>query len=495
MKNKDTTSPRINFNKFFFILEVSANFLASVSVLRAQSSQNTQMKPNIVFLIADDLGWNDVGFHGSEIRTPNIDALVTQGIELNRFYTCPVSSPTRAGLLTGRYPIRYGLMRSAIAWWDSFGLPTDEVLLPQVLAEAGYKNRGLIGKWHLGHSDLKYHPLHRGFNYFYGHYNGSIGYFTHERDGELDWHRNFESCYDKGYSTDLITSEAVKYIEEKSREGPFLCYVAFNAPHGPLEAPDKYLEQYRRFQNPEDKNARQIYAAMVSCMDDGIGKILNAIDRAGITNNTIVIFFSDNGATGRGSSNAPLRGLKATVFEGGIRVPAVIRWPARLKGGQKLDSVIAYIDIFPTLMRILDISDHGGKPFDGMDVYDVLTGKTTDQKREIFSYNADGGDTEEKISLSDAGWKLVCLGPNIIDDQYDDSSRTKLLFRIDRDPNETVNLWNENPEIGNKMLKRLKEYRSLQVKECVMPWSIGSKNFKPPPGYPPKEWDMQLFPK
>lgn len=485
----------MNYKWFSFIFKIVANLLASFTALMCQTSQNDQNKPNIVILVADDLGWNDVGYHGSEIRTPNIDKLAKEGIELNRFYSCPVSSPTRAGLLTGRYPIRYGLMRSAIAWWDSFGLPVDEVLLPQVLAEAGYGNRGIIGKWHLGHSDLKYHPLRRGFNYFYGHYNGAIDYFTHEIDGEMDWHRNYESCYDEGYSTELVAIEAAKYIEQKAGEGPFFCYIPFNAPHNPLMAPEKYLKQYQHLQDPEDKNAKQIYAAMVTCMDDGIGSILNSIDKAGITDYTIVLFLSDNGATGQGSSNAPLRDSKSNVFEGGIRVPAVIRWPAGLKGGQKVETNIMYIDIFPTLMRILGIHDHEGKPFDGIDIYDVLTGKTPYIGREVFSYNANDGDEDEKIALSDSRWKLVCFGPNITDDQYNDSTRKKLLFRIDQDPNEIYNVWDENNMIGNKLYERLKDYRSLQAKDRVLPWYVGRRNFKPPEGYPPKEWNMELFPK
>jgi len=337
--------------------------------------------------------------------------------------------------------------------------------------------------------------LRRGFTYFYGHYNGAIDYFTHERNGELDWHRNYKPCYDKGYSTELVANEAAKFIKQKAGEGPFFCYVPFNAPHGPLMAPDKYLEQYKHFQDPKDKNAKQIYAAMVACMDNGIGHILNSIDEAGIADNTIVLFFSDNGANGRGSSNTPLRNFKSSVFEGGIRVPAIIRWPAKLKGGRKVNSCIAYIDIFPTLMRILDIPYHGGKPFDGIDVYDVLTGKSPSIEREIFSYNANLGDVYEKIALSNSKWKLICLGPNIADNQYDDSTRTQLLFRIDKDPNETHNVWNEYPDIGNKMYERLKKYRALQVKNRVLPYTIGQRNFKPMKGWPPKEWNMKLYPK
>ncbi len=476
-------------------LRTTATAPLALSLLSPQFGfSKNRKKQNIVIIVADDLGWNDVSCHGSEINTPNIDRFMKEGIELNQFYTCPVCSPTRAGLLTGRYPIRFGLMRSAIPSWEDFGLSTDEVLLPQALEKAGYANRGIFGKWHLGHSDLKYHPLRRGFTHFYGHYNGAINYFTHKRDGELDWHRNYDPCYDEGYSTDLVAAETAKFIEQKADEGPVFCYVPFNAPHGPLMAPEKYLAQYEHLRDEKDKNAKQIYAAMVTCMDDGIGKILGAIDRAGIMENTLVLFFSDNGGTGIGSSNTPLRQGKSTVFEGGIRVPAAIRYPAALKGGRKIDDRLAYIDIFPSLMKMIGITDHGGKPFDGIDASGVLTGSQRAGERDIYSYLANEGDANEMIAVSDSKWKLICLGPNITDDNYDDSQRQFLLFRIDQDPYEQNNLWDDYPDIGKKLYQRLKKFRALQVKDRVLPYRVGRMNFKKPKGWPPKEWNMELYP-
>ena len=270
-------------------------------------------------------------------------------------------------------------------------------------------------------------------------------------------------------------------------------------------APEKYLAQYQHLRNTQsntwkeygeqEKNANQIYAAMVTNMDDGIGRILKSIRRSGIEDNTLVIFFSDNGATGVGSSNAPLREGKSTVFEGGIRTPAALRWPAKIKGGRKVDARIAYIDVFPTLMKILGIRDHGGKPFDGIDVWDIWKGEKPAVDREIFSYLANEGDEHEMIALSDSKWKLICLGPNIIDEKYDDSLRKRMLFRIDQDTYEEHDVWQDNPEIGEKMYKRLQEYRALQIKDRVLPYRIGRLNFKPPKGWPPKEWNMKLYPR
>ncbi len=165
-------------------------------------------RPNIVILLADDLGWRDVSFHGGEIATPHIDRIAAEGVQLNRFYVCPVCSPTRAALMTGRYPIRFGLMRTVVTPWRDFGLSTDEVTLADMLAKAGYEHRGVFGKWHLGHRRLKWHPLQRGFTHFRGHYNGNLDYFTHLREGERDWHVDYEPSDEEGYTTDLIGKAA-----------------------------------------------------------------------------------------------------------------------------------------------------------------------------------------------------------------------------------------------------------------------------------------------
>ncbi|MGB2823203.1 MAG: sulfatase-like hydrolase/transferase, partial [Phycisphaerae bacterium] len=266
-------------------------------------------KPDIVIIVADDLGWNDVGYHGSEIKTPHIDRIAAEGVQLDRFYACPICSPTRAGLMTGRWPLRFGIMRAVIPPWRDYGLPPEEETLPEMLARAGYKRRGCFGKWHLGHSNRRFHPIDQGFTHFYGCYNGAIDYFTHMREGELDWHRQYAPAREEGYSTTLLAQEAAKFIADSpadpstgsGRTEPFFCYLPFNAPHTPLQAPPEYLQKYAHL-----KGQRQKFAAMVACMDDGIGRVLRALDEKGIADNTIVLFFSDNGG-GPGASNTPLR--------------------------------------------------------------------------------------------------------------------------------------------------------------------------------------------
>ncbi|MCH5598991.1 arylsulfatase B [Niabella ginsengisoli] len=328
-----------------------------------------QSKPNIIVIVADDFGWGDVGFHKSEIRTPNLDQLAKEGVILNRYYVSPICSPTRAGLMTGRYPDRYGLRDNVIAPWLNFGIDTTERFLPQYLANAGYKNRAAIGKWHLGHSARKYLPLNRGFTHFYGHYNGAIDYFTHEREGELDWHNDWNTSHDKGYSTDLISDEAVKCIKKYKDDGSFFLYIAYNAPHGPLQAKEEDLLKYGfdpakplfgeakgSKEQGRGNTRRQTYSAMVSSMDEGIGRILSALKESGIEQNTLILFQSDNGAEpNAGGSSGELKGEKFQEWDGGVRANAMIKWPNGFKGGRKSDQLCSYVDILPTLCAVAGV--------------------------------------------------------------------------------------------------------------------------------------------
>ena len=294
----------------------------------------TEEKPNIVIILADDLGYGDISLHGSRIQTPNIDRIASEGIELCRHYAAPVSSPTRAGLMTGRYPSRFGIRETVIPPWREYGLPEGEETIADVLGRNGYENRAMIGKWHLGHGRLAYYPLNRGFTHFYGCLNGALDYFTHERDGELDWHDDWDSCYDKGYTTDLIADEAVECIREYSEEGPYFLYVAFNAPHSPYMAPEDEiaehipLDEFNALEKKKDRNG-WTYRAMVSRMDKGIGRILDALEESGQMDNTVILFMSDNGGVPGMepySTNKPLRGTKFQEFEGGVRVSGAMYW-------------------------------------------------------------------------------------------------------------------------------------------------------------------------
>ena len=282
--------------------------------------------PNIVYIVADDLGWKDVGFHGSDIKTPNIDKLAREGARLEQFYAQPMCTPSRAALMTGRYPFRYGLQTAVIPSAGKYGLATDEWLLPQALKEAGYQT-AIVGKWHLGHADRKYWPRQRGFDYQYGAMLGEIDYFTHAAHGKTDWYRNSRLVKEEGYVTQLLGNDAVKLIDSHNPKTPLFLYLAFTAPHAPYQAPKEYLDKYKNIADP----ARRAYAAMVTAMDDQIGRVIAALEKRKMRDNTLIIFQSDNGGprsaqfTGEidmskstiPADNGPYRDGKATLYEGG----------------------------------------------------------------------------------------------------------------------------------------------------------------------------------
>ena len=440
-------------------------------------------KPNIVIIVADDLGWADVGYHGGYVATPSVDRLAREGVRLENFHACPLCSPTRAGLMTGRWPIRYGMGEAVITPWRKYGLPTNELTLADLVARAGYERRGVIGKWHLGHYKKKYLPLNRGFTYFYGHYNGAFDYFTHKREGQLDWHRNFETCHDEGYSTDLIGCEAARFIAESPADKPFFLYVPFNAPHLPLQAKERDIAKYSHIGNEK----KRIYAAMVDSMDQAIGGILDALDAKGIADNTFVLFFSDNGGTSYGD-NTPWRSGKGAVYEGGVRVPAVVRWPAGIAGRRRVDAMMGYIDVYPTVKRLAGVTGPDPNPLDGRDMLDVIRGDAKAPKRDWFSYIAQG--SPDKIAICDGTWKLAVVGRSVLDVTVEQAVRTEdsktkpsvELFNLDRDPGERTNLVAERPDIVAKLLERLKEFRRLKI-SGVPDFQEGRKGFKAP-----KDW-------
>lgn len=281
----------------------------------ADDSAAEKSRPNIVYLLADDLGYRDVSWRGGEIQTPHLDALANSGARLESFYVQPVCSPTRAALLTGRYPFRYGLQVGVVRPWAQYGLPLEERLLPQALKSAGYAT-AICGKWHLGAYQRAYLPTARGFDRQYGHYNGALDYFTHIRDGGFDWHRDDQVCRDEGYTTELVGREAVSMIEEFSGKQPFFLYVPFNAPHGPYQPPTNPRLAYENL-----KGNRRNFARMVTAVDDEVGRIVAALDRHGLREKTLILFSSDNGGVGPGkiADNTPLRAGKGTLYEGGVR--------------------------------------------------------------------------------------------------------------------------------------------------------------------------------
>ena len=259
--------------------------------------------PNIIYILADDLGWKDLGFRGSDIKTPNLDALARTGAELQDFYVQPMCTPTRAALMTGRYPLRYGLQTAVIPSGGRYGLATDEWLLPQALKESGYTT-AIVGKWHLGHFDKAYWPCQRGFDHFYGAMVGEIDHFKKEAHGQGDWYRDNTLISEPGYDTTLFGNEAVRLIEAQPANTPLFLYLAFTAPHTPYQAPDEYLARYPDITDP----SRKAYAAMISAMDDQIGRVVAALEAKKLRGDTLIVFHSDNGGTRSAKFTGEIRG-------------------------------------------------------------------------------------------------------------------------------------------------------------------------------------------
>lgn len=448
-------------------------------------------RPNIIHIIADDLGSKDVGYNGcTDIKTPNIDKLAATGAVLTQFYVQPMCTPTRAAIMTGRYPFRYGLQTAVIPSVSTYGLDTSEWLLPQTLKEAGYET-AIIGKWHLGHADKKFWPRQRGFDYQYGAMIGELDYYTHSDHGVLDWFRDNEPVKEEGYTTTLLGTDAAKYIEQRAGAGgaegkPFYLYLTFNAPHTPYQAPQEYIDRYNAIEDP----TRRTYAAMVSCMDDEIGRVLAALDKAKLRDNTLIIFHSDNGGPRNAmftgvmadvskiklpADNGPYKEGKGMLFEGGTRVGAVVNWPGHVRPG-KVDGLVHCVDFYPTLAALAGASIGKCKqPFDGVNVWDTISGNAPSPRTEIV-YNIE----PFRGALRDGNWKLIwrTMLPSSVD-----------LYDLSKDPSETTNVAPGNPMRVASMQRRLDELAKEAAKPLFLvdQFKVIQKNMKGEPVMPTDE--------
>jgi arylsulfatase B len=400
-------------------------------------------------------------------------------------------SPTRAGLMTGRYAMRMGMARSVVRPWARFGLPPAERTLPEALADAGYAHRGAFGKWHLGHLGPQWHPLAQGFTTFKGMYNGAGDYFTRLRNGEPDWHADHEPVAEEGYTTDLVAAAATSFIERHAGDGPFFCYVPFSAPHDPLQAPKETIERFAALDDNAGDNRpsdRQKLAAMISRMDDGVGRILGALDKAGVAKNTIVWFFSDNGGIRSiPNNNTPLRGSKLTVYEGGVRVPAAVWWPGVIEGGRKIDSPVMNIDVMPTVLALggppTAVDSPAPGPLDGIDVSPVLTGKQakTPPRDLYYFHGQDGPQTEQIAVTSGDGWKLVVKGPDVRrEGGYRTPAHTVELFNLSEDPLERTDRATDHPQTVAKLGEKVLLFRRSEPADSLPPINRAPPGFRPP---------------
>ena len=452
LPSRSSDSKVQSMKRFLFALVLCSGF---VSHLAAKAP-----RPHIILMMADDLGWGDVGFHESKIRTPHIDALAASGVRLNQFYAQPVCSPTRGALMTGRYPMRLGLQCGVVRPWAKHGLPLDERTLPQALGEAGYVT-AVVGKWHLGHVSPEYLPTRRGFDHQYGHYNGALDYFTHIRDGGFDWHKDDQRNDDKGYATDLIGTEAARLIATHDKTKPLFLYVPFNAPHTPLQAPKEYIDQYANMPNKR----RRTFAAMVTCMDDAIGRIVKELKESGFPeDNTLIIFTSDNGGIPSLGSNRELRAGKGTLYEGGIRVPTVMVWPGKLKAGTEVNQPLHVVDLYPTLLGLAGVSAEPPKPLDGRDAWPTIA-LGARSPHEFVLHNV----TPFQGAIRVGDWKLIHNGQV----SANRTSKPKIekweLFDISRDPSEKNDVKGEHPNVFAKLKAKLAELAAAAVTPNIPP--------------------------
>lgn len=437
--------------------------------------------PNIVLIVSDDQGYNDLGVLDPEVLTPNLDRLAREGTRLTNFYVAwPACTPSRAAFLTGRYPQRngmsdmirneapdYGHRYTPAAYDVTFerigGMDEREILLPSLLRQAGYRS-AIFGKWDLG-MQRRFLPLQRGFDEFYGFVNTGIDYFTHERYGVPSMYSGNEpTTKDRGtYCTTLFEREAVRFVKE-NRDRPFFLYLPFNAPHGAssleseirgaAQAPEEFKRLYPHLEDtlvdgkrygepariPSKSKRRLEYLASISGMDAAIGKVLNLLDDYGLAENTLVLFYSDNGGSG-GSSNTPLRGSKAQMFEGGIRVCALVRYPQKIPAGSVCDEFLTSLEVFPTALAAAGITVPEGLVLDGDDMLPTLAGKAASPRTEMY------WQRQDHLAARVGPWKWIR------------NPQGTFLFDLKADPSEKENLVKTNPDRAREMEQRFAAWK------------------------------------
>jgi arylsulfatase A-like enzyme len=427
-------------------------------------------RPNVLLIVSDDQGYPDLSCLGTKpVKTPHLDRLAAEGVRGTSFYvTWPACTPSRGSILTGRYPQRNGLYdmvrndmvnyghrfsadEYAVSPEMTLGLDVREITIGDVLHRSGYRT-GMVGKWDMGQA-RRYLPLQRGFDFFYGHGNNGIDYYTHERYGVPSMFRdNARTEADKGtYATDLFRREALQFIRAAGKE-PWFLYLCFNAPHGAssfgpvvdgkktgvgVQAPDRFAAPYLE-QGINERLAR--YYGAVTCMDEAIGEIMATLRELGQEKNTLVLFLSDNGGSGNGG-NAPLKGQKSTMWEGGLRVPFIARWPSQLPAGKTTDEFLTGLELFPTIVAAAGAEPPRDVKLDGFSMLGILRGERSSPRREMFWQRR--GDKAARVGR----WKWV------------ESSKGNGLFELETDLGETKDLSRENPEILQQVRARFTAWR------------------------------------
>ncbi len=405
-------------------------------------------KPNVIIILTDDQGYGDVGFNGStDLKTPHIDRLAYDGVRFPAGYvTHPYCSPSRAALMAGRMQQRFGHEHNPQNSFSDHtqGIPESEILLPARLKTAGYAT-SLIGKWHLGHAE-PFHPLNRGFDEFFGMLSGAFNYYgTPKPDGETIMRgRDSVPAKDISYLTDDFTDAAVDFIQ-RHRQKPFFLYLAYNAPHAPDHATAKYLDRF-----PALTGKRKIYAAMVSAVDDGVGRVMAELKAQGIDDHTLVFFLSDNGGRASVANNGPLRGLKGRTYEGGVRVPFAARWPRHLPAGIEYTQPVSSLDIHATALALAGVAAQFADRTEGVNLIPFVDGTNPKAPHDILHWRVGGG---WDFALREGNYKLAKPGLQPRVELYD----------LSTDLGEQHDLADELPDVKNRLLEKHIEWDAANV--------------------------------
>jgi len=416
-------------------------------------------KPNVVLILTDDQGWGDVGANGNpSISTPTLDRLYSESAVMNQFYVCPLSAPTRASILTGRYHLRTGV--SSVSGGLE-NMDPDETTLAELFKGAGYVT-GCFGKWHNG-AYYPYTPLGQGFDSFLGF---CCGHWPTYFDPPLQ--RNEEMFRAKGYITDIFTDAAIEFIKN-NRNNPFFCYVPYNAPHSPFQVPDRYYNKYRNIEAANEKDQKILASvyAMVECVDDNIARLLSHLDTLGIRENTIVIFLTDNGPTHVVRYNGVMRGTKGTVHEGGVRVPCFVNWQGKIPHAI-IDGIVAHIDLLPTLMDLCGITEYKTTfPIDGISLKDnILKGKDVAFDRTIFTH---------RLNRELTPWMGAARTGDLRLSLYPDNK--PYLYDLSNDPAEENDIFDHSISVHNELYESYQRWFEIASKGVMLNTNI-------PVGYP-----------
>ena len=443
-------------------------FSVEAALAAADASEPGGNKPpNVLLIYTDDQGTVDAGCYGAkDLITPNIDALAAKGVKFTQFYSAaPVCSPSRAALMTGRYPQRAGLANNASSSHGGRGMPTEQVTMAEMLKSAGYAT-GHVGKWHLGYVEEQM-PNGQGFDYSFGHMGGCIDNYSHffywQGPNRHDlWRQGKEVWHDGEFFPDLMVNEAAAFIE-KHADQPWFLYWPINTPHYPLQGTSAWREKYRNLPSP-----RREYAAFVSTTDEAIGRLLSKLEELKALDNTIVIYQSDHGHSteertfGGGGSAGPYRGAKFSLFEGGIRVPAIIRWPAKLPAGESRSQLCTACDWFPTVAKLCDVPLPKRK-IDGHDITSVIQSAKADSPHAIFHWQSGRGASGPQWAVREGDWKLIG-NPRDTSNKAPITAADRLfLVNLAEDWTEMKNLAASHPEV----VKRLQAAHDEWIKEVT----------------------------